>query len=72
METEKSPGTDSLPAEFYKVLRILESSLHTIKVNCQSLRERYHQTNPENGCRTSFCQELETVNIAKLRLQDSN
>ena len=45
METDKIPGTDGLPAEFYKIFRILEILtlelliLHTIKVNCQSLRE---------------------------------
>ena len=69
METDKTPGTDGLQAEFYKVFRILEILtlklliLHTIKVNCQS---------PEKGCGTSFCQVLETINITKLRLQNSN
>ena len=45
METDKTPGTDGLPAEFYNVFWILEILtlelliLHTIKVNCQLPRE---------------------------------
>ena len=79
METDKSPGTDGLPSEFYQsfwsdVSKPLLKALNydfEIGPAVYISETRYNKTYSQKERRTLLYQKLEAAYALKLRLQDS-
>ena len=77
MASDKTPGTDGLPAEFYKVFwediegYLLNALNGAYEKRCLSIsqRRRIITLLPQKTNRLTF-KELETYNCSQLRLQD--
>ena len=79
MRTEKTPGTDGLPAEFYKVfwndisaflIRALNYAYETGQLSVTQ-RRGIIKLIPKKDAEPYFIKKLETSNPPKLRLQNS-